>query len=143
MIPEGTIFAQPITLYQRNSAGAFAPIFLLPLSQRCRLRATSTRKGAKVLSMANCGMRIAIDIGVICDHVSRLYRHFWSAGYDFRKRVYLESAGRDRIFRAAAKEDHEGWMILSADPPSSGVHLCRASATNLLKRSLIKSEVKT
>lgn len=58
--------------------------------------------------MANYGMRVAMDVGVIRDHVSRLYRYFWRAGYDIRKRVYLERHGAPSILRAAAEEDQEG-----------------------------------
>jgi len=35
-----------------------------------RPRTLSNGKSAKVLFMANCGIRVAMDIGVSCDHVS-------------------------------------------------------------------------
>src|SRR5438105_3832236 len=41
-----------------------------------RPRTLSNGKSAKVLFMANCGIRVAMDIGVSCDHVSCFYRYF-------------------------------------------------------------------
>jgi len=38
-------------------------------------------------------MRVAMDIGVSCDHVSRFNRYFWHAGYDVWKRVYVQTYG--------------------------------------------------
>ena len=43
--------------------------------------------------MANCGMRVAMEIGVSCDHVSRFYRCFWHAGYDVWKRMDVQRHG--------------------------------------------------
>ena len=42
--------------------------------------------------MANCGMRVAMDIGVSCDHVS-FTGLFWHAGYDVWKRIYVQRHG--------------------------------------------------
>ena len=58
-----------------------------------RPRTLSNGKSAKVLFMANCGIRVAMDIGVSCDHVSRFNRYFWHAGYDVWKRVYVQTYG--------------------------------------------------
>jgi hypothetical protein len=73
--PEGH-FRSAHYLYHRNSDDALACIFWSPLLHHCRPRMCSSRKSAKVLSMPNCGMRVAMDIGVIRDHVSSFYRYF-------------------------------------------------------------------
>ncbi|PYL77298.1 MAG: hypothetical protein DMF27_06035 [Verrucomicrobia bacterium] len=56
--------------------------FWSPLLHYCRQKPTSSRKSAKVLSIAHCGMRVAMDIEVIRDHAFRAYQNFWRAGYD-------------------------------------------------------------
>jgi hypothetical protein len=86
--------SKPTTLYQRNSDDAVCSYFWSPLLHHCRPRTACIWKSAKVLSMTNCGMRVAMDIGVIRDHVSRVYRYFWRAGYDVWKTVYLDSLFR-------------------------------------------------
>ena len=53
--------------------------------------------------MTNCGMRVAMDIGVIRDYVSRVYPYFWHAGYNVWKRIYLERHGALSVLRAAAE----------------------------------------
>jgi hypothetical protein len=62
-------------LYHRNFDDAFARIFgrrfCITVDHGC----ASNRKSAKVLSMPDCGMRVGMDIGVIRDHVSRVYRY--------------------------------------------------------------------
>ena len=41
--------------------------------------------------MASCGMRVAMEIGVSCDHVSRFYRYLWHAPVTmFWKRIYVQ-----------------------------------------------------
>ena len=74
-------------------------IFLVAafVSQWTHRQTLSNGKSAKVLFMANCGMRVATDIGVIRDDGSRLYRYFWRGGYDVRKRVYLERHGAQLV----------------------------------------------
>ena len=74
--PRRAIFAQPTTFI------IVIPMTHLPVFLGRRFCITvdhgcaSSRKSAKVLSMPNCGMRIAMDIGVSCDHVSGVYRYF-------------------------------------------------------------------
>jgi len=51
------------------------------------------RESAKILLMASCGMRVAMEIGVSCDHVSRFYRYLWHAGSDVWKRMYVQRHG--------------------------------------------------
>jgi hypothetical protein len=46
-------------------------------------------KSAKVLSVANCGMGAAVDIGVIRDHVIGFQRYLW-CGCDLSDRIYLQ-----------------------------------------------------
>ena len=97
------------TEYDRASI----PIFGRPFCISRRPWLACDGKSAKVLSMANCGMGAAVDIGVICDHVIGFHRYLWR-GCDLRD---------------------VGEFALGRQPRN-------ASATNLLKRSLIKSEVK-
>ncbi len=91
----------------------------------------SNGKSAEVLSMANCGMRVAMDIGVIGDHVSR---HFWPAGSMVGRKSILEWPEHDRPQRRGERKQ-EGWMNFSLPR----VQLSNTSATNLLERSLIKA----
>ena len=86
--PRRAIFAQ-----HRNSDDAFARIFWSPVLHHSRPRMCLQPEKRKSLSMPNCGMRVAMDIGVIRDHVSRVYRYFWRAGYDVLKRIYVQRHG--------------------------------------------------
>jgi hypothetical protein len=90
--PRMAIFAQPTTFIivipMTRLPVFFGRRFCITVDHGC----ASSQKSAKVLSMPNCGMRVAMDIGVIRDHVSRVYRYFWHAGYDVWKTVYLEKA---------------------------------------------------
>jgi len=97
-------------------------------------------ESAKVLSVANCGMGAAVDIGVIRDHVIGFQRYLW-CGCDLSDRIYLQRQwapfgsrrGSELVRRALG--DFVGEFALGGQPRN-------ASATNLLKRSLIKSEVR-
>jgi len=67
----GHIFAQHTILCSDHVS---AHIFGRPLLYPYRPRTLSNGKSAKVLFMANCGMRVAMDIGVIRDDVMGFYR---------------------------------------------------------------------
>jgi hypothetical protein len=89
--------------------------------------------------MANCGMRVAIKIGVSCDPVSRFYRCFWHAGYDVWKRIYVQRHGgtigplrRSESLPGALDEFVSEFGFGRRQPRDSG-------ATNLLRGSLIKA----
>ena len=90
--------------------------------------------------MANCGMRVAMDIGVSCDHVSRFYRYFWHAGYDVKRMDVQRRGGtigplrRSERVRGALDEFVSEFGFGRRQPRDSG-------ATNLLRGSLIKSEM--
>jgi len=86
--------------------------FWSPLLHYCRQKPTSSRKSAKVLSIAHCGMRVAMDIEVIRDHASRACQNFWRAGYDVWEGNLFTIFRRARalsVLHAAAKGDQEGW----------------------------------
>ena len=138
--PRGPIFAQHSILCQRNSDRASAHIF-----GRCfcisRRRLAYNGKRAKVLSVANRGMGAATDPGVIRDHVSPFYLYLWHAGYDVWNRIYLQGPGAPSVRRGVAKQDQEGWMILFIQFALARRQPCDASATNLLRGSLIKRDV--
>jgi hypothetical protein len=44
------------------------------------------------LSMPNCGMRVAMDIGVSCDYVSSFYRYFGTP-VTVWKRIHVQRHG--------------------------------------------------
>jgi len=91
--PRRAIFAQPTTFIivipMTHLPVFFGRRFCITVDRGC----ASSRKSAKVLSMPNCGMRVAMDIGVIRDHVSRVYRYFWRGGYDVWKRIHVQRHG--------------------------------------------------
>jgi len=66
----------------------------------------SNGKTAKVLFMAKCGMRVAMEFGVIRDHVS-VYRYLGHADSNVWKRIYLERLGIVGP-RAATTEEQGG-----------------------------------
>src|SRR2546423_2368159 len=70
--PEGGRFT---TFCQRNSDDAFAHIFWSLLWHYGRPRDGLQLEKRKSFVDDYCGMLIATDIGVIRDHVSRIYRH--------------------------------------------------------------------
>ena len=89
--------------------------------------------------MANCGMRVAMDLGVSCDQVSRFYRYFCHAGYDVWKRMDVQRRGgiigplrRSERVRGALDEFVREFGFGARRPRDSG-------ATNLLRGSLIKA----
>ncbi len=65
--------------------------------------------------MPNCGMRVAMDIGVIRDHVSRVYRYFWRAGYDVWKRIYVQRHGGTIGSVRRSERAGKRWMSLSVN----------------------------
>ena len=105
-----------------------------------RPRRLSNGKSAKVLFMAICGMRVAMDIGVSCDHVSRFYRHLWHATVTIFGSEYMYKGTAAPLVRwAVAKRCGETSDEFVSEfgfgrrqPPDSG-------ATNLLRGSLIKA----
>ena len=91
--------------------------------------------------MANCGMRVAMDIGVSYDHVSRFYRYLWHAGYDVWKRMDVQRHG-GTIGPCAVAKGCEGALDEFVSEFGFGKRQLRDSgATNLLRGSLIKSEM--
>ena len=86
----GHIFAQHTILCSDHvAAHIFGRRFCTTIDDgRC-----PTGKAQKFLFIANCGMRVAMDIGVSCDYVSRFYRYFWHTGYDVWKRMYGQRHG--------------------------------------------------
>jgi len=86
--------------------------FWSPLLHYCRQKPTSSRKSAKVLSIAHCGMRVAMDIEVIRDHASVLIRIFGAPVMMLGREIYFTIFRRARalsVLHAAAKGDQEGW----------------------------------
>ena len=91
--------------------------------------------------MASCGMRVAMEIGVSCDHLSRFYRYLWHAGYDVWERMYVQKHG-GTISPLRHSERVPGALLddfvsefgfgRRQQPRDSG-------ATNLLRGSLIKA----
>ena len=74
--PGAHIFAQHAILCSDHvSAHIFGRRFCIAIDHG----RSPTGKSAKILFMANCGMRVAVEIGVSCDHVSRFYRYLWHA----------------------------------------------------------------
>ena len=66
--------------------------------------------------MANCGMRVAMDLGVSCDQVSRFYRYFSHAGYDVWKRMDVQRRGGTiGPLRRSERVRGERWMSLSVN----------------------------
>jgi hypothetical protein len=66
--------------------------------------------------MANCGMRVAMDIGVSCDHVSRFYRYLWHAPVTMLGSEYMYKGTAAALVRCAvAKGCGERWMSLSVN----------------------------
>jgi hypothetical protein len=89
--------------------------------------------------MANCGMRVAMDIGVSCDHVSRFYRYLWHAGYDVWKRMYVQRH-RSTISPLRRSERVPGALDDFVSEFGFGRRRPRDSgATNLLSGSLMKA----
>lgn len=90
--------------------------------------------------MANCGMRVAVEIGVSCDHVSRFYRYLWHAGYDVWKRMYVQRH-RGTISPLRRSERVPGALDDFVSEFGFGRRQPRDSgATNLLRGSLIKAK---
>ena len=103
-------------------------------------RTLSNAKSAKILLMASCGMRVAMEIGVRCDHLSRFYRYLWHAGYDVWERMYVQKHGgtispqrhSERVPGALLDDFVSEFGFGRRQPRDSG-------ATNLLRGSLIKA----
>jgi hypothetical protein len=64
----------------------------------------ATGKKAKVLSLANCGMGAAVDIGVIREHVLGFLSVSLRGGYDVGRRIYFDAGAQALlVWRAAAE----------------------------------------
>ena len=136
--PRRAIFAQPTTFI------IVIPMTHLPVFLGRRFCITvdhgcaSSRKSAKVLSMPNCGMRIAMDIGVIRDHVSGVYRYFGTPVTMFGSESMYKGSAAPLVRCAVAKgrgaldEFVSEFGFGRRQPRDSG-------ATNLLRGSLIKA----
>ena len=112
--------------------------FWSPFLYHCRRRTLSNGKSAKVLFMANCGMRVAMDIGVIHDDVMGFYRvspslRLPSFGCKFScKDMGRHWVHRSERVRGALDEFVSEFGFGRRQPRDSG-------ATNLLRGSLIKA----
>ena len=73
------------------------------------------REKRKNLFMANCGMRVAMDIGVSCDRVSRFCRYLWHDGYDVWKRMYVQRHRGTISPLRRSERCRERWMTLSVN----------------------------
>ena len=104
-------------------------------------RTLSNAKSAKILLMASCGMRVAMEIGMSCDHLSRSYRYLWHAGYDVWERMHVQKHGgtisplrhSERVPGALLDDFVSEFGFGRRQPRDSG-------ATNLLRGSLIKAK---
>jgi hypothetical protein len=67
--------------------------------------------------MANCGMRVAMEIGVSSDHVSRFNRFFWHTGYDVWKRMDVQRHGGTIGPPRPSAKEVQGLNDLSANLP--------------------------
>jgi len=112
--------------------------FWSPLLYHYRPRTVSNGKSAKVLFMGNCGMRVAMEIGVSCDHVSRFYRYLWHAPVTMFGSEHKGTAA-PLVRCAVAKGCGERWMSLSVNLALGGGNPRDSGATNLLRGSLIKT----
>jgi hypothetical protein len=67
------------------------------------------------LSMPNCGMRVAMDIGVSCDYVSSFYRCFGTPVTMFGSESMYKGTAAPLVRCAVAKGCGERWMSLSVN----------------------------
>ncbi len=136
--PRRAIFAQPtafiIVIPMTHLPVFFGRRFCITVDRGC----ASSRKSAKVLSMPNCGMRVAMDIGVIRDHVSSFYRYFGTPVTMFGSESMYKGTAAPLVRCAVAKgrgaldEFVSEFGFGRRQPRDSG-------ATNLPRGSLIKA----
>ena len=65
--------------------------------------------------MANCGMRVAMDIGVSCDHVSRFTDIYGTPVTMFGSGCMYKGTAAPFVRCAVAKGCGERWMSLSVN----------------------------
>src|SRR6266550_2955562 len=75
----------------------------------------SNGKSAKVLFMANCGIRVAMDIGVSCDHVSCFTGVFGTSVTMFGSECIYKGTAVPLLRRALARKKVRGLNDLSAN----------------------------
>jgi len=90
--------------------------------------------------MPNCGMRVAMDIGVIRGHVSRFYRYLWHATVTMFGSEYMYKDTAAPLVRCAVAKGR-GALDEFVSEFGFGRRQPRDSgATNLLRGSLIKAK---